>query len=227
MDMDCSDEGLNRMLEREEGLEKSSESESDCTRYSESDADEELLRLDELNREMEEAAKKEAAEEEKEDLSALSRLLASFYREGPAGSVSVARHAFLSVFEGGVESAWLSLQEQGCALLREADEEMKGSKWKKLSKQKPLKHRIKQTMAEKAKKMQQYEDLPFAIATTRDFCYKTGLRILVRKNHEHPQEKLRVCTKVHEKMEGFFAPSTGYAWDEEKISQFLPYVFAG
>ncbi|KAI5188613.1 hypothetical protein NECID01_0226 [Nematocida sp. AWRm77] len=192
------------------------------TATDEEEMEDELMRLEELNQEKTE--KKEAPKETPREL---IWLLSALHREGTKGFVHPEEHVFLSPFMEGLDSAWAEIKEETSAVLKQAEEEVKGPLYKKLNKQKPIKQRVKQAVAEKTKKMAEgYEDILFVQNLTKDFGYKTGIRIHTKKS---PKEKSQKKEKnpLYEAMKGFYTPAQGPAWEDEKITEFVACVFSG
>lgn len=182
----------------------------------------ELLRLEQLNQA---AAPVESAP--RAETKGTVRLLSALHRQGERGAVEPAEFAFLSPFALGLEPAWAALKEQASELLKQADEEMKSPVYKKLNKQKPIKQRIKQTVGEKTKQMSGgYEDTAFVLAQTKDFGYRTGIKIHLKKRESAKPARLEK-NPVHENMQGFYTPVQPYPWDSEKITEFIACIFSG
>ncbi|KAI5180389.1 hypothetical protein NEOKW01_0693 [Nematocida sp. AWRm80] len=194
----------------------------------ESDLEEQLLKVEQANKE-EKASAPEKEKENKRTSLGLIKLLAHLHKEGPSGKLSPEEYPFLEVFSNGLEAATLALQEETTALLRLADEEMKGAQWKRLNKQKPIKQRIKLATTEKSRKMNGiYNDALFITEITKDYCYKTGLRLFTQRQTNTQKTRRQPDThteQIHSKLAGFYTPIKEYAWEEEKNNEFIKGVF--
>lgn len=232
---ESSDGGLNSELERyEQEIDAQEGEEGDFflaqeESMPETDIENEMAYLEEIN--AEQAAKKEKESRKKDkkvSLNHLHRLLCALYREGAEGAIQADLYPFLSPFKMGIENAWEQIKDQASDLFMKVEEEMKSSYWRRQNKQKPIKQRIKQSIAEKKKREQdKYVDFPFVLEVTKEFCYKTGMRISVpvsQKIKNKREERSKLNTKVHEKMQGFYSPVAGYVWEDEKINCFIESV---
>ncbi|KAI5171308.1 hypothetical protein NEFER03_0667 [Nematocida sp. LUAm3] len=221
-----SDDEYEEVLASDENMseEDNEEYDEEEEEEEEEDADEELLRIASLNKEK---VKEDAKEDKKEDLMGVMRVLALLHKEGEVGKVNVDGFPFLGVFSNGLDSAACQLREQANVLFAQVEEEMSSPGWKRLNKQKPIKQRIKQSIAEKVRKMnEKYEDMPFILEATREFCYRTGMRIKAPRVHK-PKKVHKIDMRVHEKVEQFYLTVSGYEWEDEKIDEFLKCIFAG
>lgn len=182
--------------------------------------EEELLELEELNKVQE---KEEEKEKKTEDLTSTYAVLVAMCREGEEGFLEPGEHEFLKVFLA--EDIEEVLQERARELLKQVEKEFKSrSVFKKMNKQKLLKQRINMGIAEKLKENAgKYEDMPFIINVTKDFCYKKGIKLYRRKVNERVTSK--ISRKVYDKMVGFCVPVGEYAWSEEKNNEFIKCIF--
>ncbi|KAH9386145.1 uncharacterized protein NEMAJ01_1041 [Nematocida major] len=203
---------FNALVEREEGNVSESAPE-DAGSDLESGADE-LLRLEDFNRAQAEKAKKSVAAA---DLTSTYRVLTAMHKEGPEGAISADEFEFLQVL--GEENAGRILQEQAQSLVREVEGLFKTPAYKKLNKQRLIRQRINYSLAEKAKTLpERYEDLPFVIAITKDFCYKTGAKIYKRTTDKKIP---KIKRHTYQKMVGFCSVKGEYAFSPEKIEEFI------
>ncbi|KAI5184336.1 hypothetical protein NEHOM01_0081 [Nematocida homosporus] len=183
---------------------------------------EELLRIEQMNAEVVDTPEVLEEQDKTEDL---VKVLALMHRAGVEGTIDSNVVGFLEVFSQGLEGAWQELQAQTRLVLSEADTNMKGSAWRRINKQKPIKQRIKQAITEKSKRMvSKYDDMPFIVACTKDFCYKSGMRLVMPRAEKKVRQE-KIDDRVHDKLIEFYVPRQQYEWEDEKITEFIACIF--
>ncbi|KFG26766.1 uncharacterized protein NESG_00922 [Nematocida ausubeli] len=200
--------------EENEECSASEESRPDCSSEG-ADIEEELLKLDEMNKQQEE---KQSVPVQVEDMTSTYRLLATMHKEGAAGVLDPSEYEFLKIFSD--PNAEQILQDQASDLIRQVEALFKTPVYKKLNKQKLLRQRINHSISEKTKQyLNKYDDMPFIVSITKDFCYKTGTKLFRKKTGGKHIPKIN--RKTYDKMVGFCVPVGEYKWSEEKNEEFI------
>ncbi|KAI5143354.1 hypothetical protein NEPAR07_0574 [Nematocida parisii] len=184
-----------------------------------SNIEEELLRLDEMNRAQEDIQQKPA---QVEDLTSTYRLLATMHKEGASGTINSADYEFLKIL--GDPRAVDLLQDQASDLIKQVESLFKTPVYKRMNKQKLLRQRINYSISDKTKQyLNKYDDMPFIVNITKDFCYKTGTKLFRKKTNTKLIPKIN--RKVYDKMVGFCVPVGEHTCSEEKNSELIKCVF--
>lgn len=229
--LDESFEDFNELIEREENKEES-HSEEDSKEIEEEKIDEEvegideeLLQLEEINRQPHE--NKGSKENKEPDLTGIYRLLAYMHKEGEEGTIHPNEHKILNIFRTeGINRIEGILQDRSKYLIEAAEELFKASsEFKRMNKQKPIKQRIKIEIAERIKQNKsRYNSIPFISSIIKDFCYKTGIKIYKKKAQKI---KTKENTKTYERLIHFSQGTKEYLWSEEKNEEFIKCIFKG
>lgn len=192
--------------------------------------EEELLRIEEANRQKRKrestAPEKEEAEE---NITALLRLCVALVKKGPAGAISPQEYEFTKVFSTGIDTAVEQIQRDTRKVLEEFEQSLSSDRtWKRVARNKPVKQRIKQGIAEKTKSIAgHYEDMPFISALTKDYCYKKGVRIFERKARtEKKRDPQPHRLPAYPEMQAFLQPLQNYEWEQDKIDEFMKGVLS-
>lgn len=219
-----TDNGLNDWL-----CEAEQDKECEVTDTDTSSGDEEeLLRIEEANRqERKKENTTEGKEETEEKITALLRLCVALVKKGPTGTINPQEYEFTRVFSNGIDTALEQIQNSTRKVLEEFEQSLSSDRtWKRIGRNKPIKQRIKQSISEKTKRIPgPYEDMPFISALTKDYCYKKGIRLFERKTKTEKKRK----SKPHKlpsypEMQGFLQPLQSYEWEHDKIDEFMKCV---